>query len=464
LKEAAGRTRKLLIVDPDREARARCAALAAEIGWLTSELESAGDAPGLLEAAVFDAVLLAREPSDPTHLAVLREMRRRWPELPVVAVASDACGASVIAESVRAGARDFLRRPFGTDELECALAGRPRPARPELDATGPFAVVGARIRPLLQRLRSVAETDLTVLICGESGTGKERVARAIWAGSPRRTRPFVKICCAALPGELFESELFGYERGAFTGAEQRRMGKFQLAHTGTVFLDEISELPLPMQAKLLQVLQDGQFARLGGEGDQSVDVRVIAATNVDLEAAVAAGRFRDDLYYRLNVFGLAIPPLRERRDEIVPLAEYFARRFSGELGREIPVLSPELREGMLAYAWPGNVRELENLIKRLVVLESDTTLQEELRERIARTPAARPPSELERYDAGEAPTLNLKKLARDAAQRAEAEQIARALERTRWNRREAAKLLRISYKALLYKMRDAGLVGVPPAA
>jgi DNA-binding NtrC family response regulator len=231
-----------------------------------------------------------------------------------------------------------------------------------------------------------------------------------------------------------------------------------------VFLDEVSELPLPMQAKLLQVLQDGQFARLGSEGDACVDVRVIAATHVGLEAAVARGSFRDDLYYRLNVFSLAIPPLRERRDEILPLAEHFARSFAGELCREIPVLSAELRELMLAHAWPGNVRELENLIKRLVVLESDLALREELRERVARAPAARPPSELERWDAGETPTLNLKKLARDAAQRAEAEQIAQALERTRWNRREAAKLLKISYKALLYKMRDAGLAGAPPAA
>jgi DNA-binding NtrC family response regulator len=463
LREAAARTRKLLIVDPDRDSRSRLAELAAGIGWATSELESAGDAPGLLEAAVFDAVLLARD-SAPGELSVLCELRRRWPALPVIAVASGVCGASAIVECVRAGARDFLRHPFGADDLERALAGRPRSAQPELDPTGPFAVVGARIRPVLQRLQSVARTDLTVLICGESGTGKERVARAIWAGSARRTRPFVKICCAALPGELFESELFGYERGAFTGAEQRRMGKFQLAHTGTVFLDEISELPLPMQAKLLQVLQDGQFARLGSEGDASVDVRVIAATHVDLEAAVAAGGFRDDLYYRLNVFSLAIPPLRERRDEILPLAEHFARRFAGELCREIPVLSSELRELMLAHAWPGNVRELENLIKRLVVLESDLALREELRERISRAPAARPPSELERWDAGETPTLNLKKLARDAAQRAEAEQIAQALERTRWNRREAAKLLKISYKALLYKMRDAGLAGAPPAA
>jgi two-component system response regulator AtoC len=459
--EATASPQRLLIVDPDPTARVRSAALAAQLGWLTAELESAGDAPGLLEAAAFDAVLLARELSGPGALAALREIRRRWPDLPVVVI-GDPCGAGAIVESLRAGARDFLCRPFDAAELSRALAGARRAA--ESSETQPFAVPGIRMRTVLRRIASVADTDLTVLICGESGTGKERVARALWAGSSRRSRPFVKVCCAALPGELFESELFGYEKGAFTGAEQRRKGKFQLAHTGTLFLDEVSELSLPVQAKLLQVLQDGQFARLGGEGDSTVDVRVIAATNADLDALVAEGRLREDLFYRLNVFSIAVPPMRERRDEILPLARHFAARFARELGRGVPELSAELRDLLLAHAWPGNVRELENLMKRLVVLDGDRALVDELRERVARAPAPRAPSALERFDAGETPTLNLKALARDAAQRAEAEQIALALERTRWNRREAAKLLQISYKALLYKMRDAGLADAPPAA
>jgi two-component system response regulator AtoC len=461
LTEAPARPQRLLIIDPDRTARAQCAALAAELGWLTSELESAGDAPGLLEAAAFDAVLLARERA---ALGALREIRRRWPELAVVVVAGS-CGAGEIVESLRAGARDFLCRPFDSRELSRVLGGARRLAPGERGAAGGFVSPGVRMRAVLRRVASVADTDLAVLICGESGTGKERVARALWAASSRRTRPFVKVCCAALPEELFESELFGYERGAFTGAEQRRKGKFELAHTGTIFLDEVAELPPRMQAKLLQVLQDGQFARLGGEGDAAVDVRVIAATHCELDLAVAEGRFREDLYYRLNVISIALPPLRERRDEILPLAEHFAARFARELGRAQPPLAPELRELLLVHAWPGNVRELENLIKRLVVLDADHALIEELRERVARAPAVPPADEaLARFDAGETPTLNLKALARDAAQRAEAEQIARALERTRWNRREAAKLLQISYKALLYKMRDAGLAGAPPAA
>jgi two-component system response regulator AtoC len=461
--DAAANPRRLLIIDPDPGARARCAALAAELGWLTAELESAGDAPGLLEAASFDAVLLSRDLPGPGAHGALGEIRRRWPSLPVVRVAGS-CGAGAIVESLRAGARDFLCRPFDARELARALDGARRGGPAASPETGPFVAPGIRSRAVLRRIASVADTDLTVLIRGESGTGKERVARALWSASARRARPFVKVCCAALPGELLESELFGYERGAFTGAEQRRRGKFQLAHTGTIFLDEISELPPPLQAKLLQVLQDGQFARLGGEGDSCVDVRVIAATNADLDAAVATGRLREDLYYRLNVFSIEVPPLRERRDEILPLAEHFAARFARELGREQPRLSAELRDLLLAHAWPGNVRELENAIKRLVVLDGDGELVAELRERAARAPAPRTASALERFDAGETPTLNLKALARDAAQRAEAEQISLALERTRWNRREAAKLLQISYKALLYKMRDAGLADAPPAA
>jgi two-component system response regulator AtoC len=464
LTEAPAQPHRLLIIDPDRTARAQCAALAAELGWRTSELESAGDAPGLLEAAAFDAVLLSRERAEPAALAALREIRRRWPGLPVVVVASP-CGAGEIVESLRAGARDFLSRPFDSSELARALAGVRRPVSGD-DSAGPgFVAPGVRMRGVLRRVASVADTDLSVLIRGESGTGKERVARALWAASSRRSRPLVKVCCAALPEELFESELFGYERGAFTGAEQRRKGKFELAHTGTIFLDEVAELPQRMQAKLLQVLQDGQFARLGGEGDAAVDVRVIAATNCELDLAVADGRFREDLYYRLNVISIVIPPLRERRDEILPLAEHFAGRFARELRRAVPALPAELRELLLAHAWPGNVRELENLMKRWVVLDGEGSLIGELRGRVSRAPALAPADEaLARFDAGETPTLNLKALARDAAQRAEAEQIALALERTRWNRRQAARLLRISYKALLYKMRDAGLAGAPPAA
>jgi two-component system response regulator AtoC len=449
----------LLIIDPDPVERARSAALAAQLGWHTAELESAGDAPALLEAAAFDAVLVAREAPVRGALASLREIRRRWPDLRVVAVAG-ACGAAAIVESLRAGACDFLCRPFDAGELERALVRRRGPASDGPDFTAP----GIRMRAVLRRIASVAPTDLTVLIRGASGTGKERAARAVWQRSARRDRPFVKVCCAALPAELFESELFGCERGAFTGAAERRKGRFEQAHTGTIFLDEISEVPVQLQPKLLQVLQDGRFARLGAPLDTSVDVRVIAATSADLEAAVAAGRLRGDLYYRLNVFSIAIPPLRERRDEILPLAKHFCARFAAELGREVPPLPDELRDLLLAHAWPGNVRELENLMRRRVVLHQDGALAAELRERIARAPAPRAPGPLERFDAGETPTLNLKALARDAAQRAENEHIARALERTRGNRREAAKLLQISYKALLYKLRDAGQAGIPRAS
>jgi two-component system response regulator AtoC len=465
----AGQPHPLLIVDRDREAREELAARVAQLGRSCVEASSAREALDRLAAERCDGVFLARELPEGESLALLRAIRQRWPELSVVVVSS-ARGARAVVESLRAGASDFLRSPFDAAELarvlaSCAPMQAPASAREgAARSPGGFAVAGAAMREVLERIDAVAGTDLTVLVRGESGTGKELVARALCAGSPRRDRPFVKVCCAAIPDELLESELFGYERGAFTGAERRRLGRFHAADGGTIFLDEISELSPRMQAKLLQVLQDGRFARLGGEDDAAVDVRVIAATQRDLAAGVASGRFRPDLYYRLNVVSIQIPPLRARRDEIEPLARHFAARFARDLGRAVPGLAPEVRELLLAHTWPGNVRELENLMKRWVLLADEHALVAELRGRIARAPAPPAPGPLERYLAGAAPTLSLKALACEAARRAESRAIARALERTRWNRREAARILQISNKALLYKMRDAGLDAVAPQA
>src|SRR6188508_2840892 len=226
----------------------------------------------------------------------------------------------------------------------------------------------AEVRDLIQR---VADTDVTVLIRGESGTGKELVARAVHDSSPRRDRPFVKVNCAALPLELLESELFGFERGAFTGAIQHKPGKFEFAHQGTMFLDEISEMQPHLQSKLLQVLQDGQFARLGGRGDVRVDVRIVTATNRDLETAVANAQFREDLYFRVNVVCITLPPLRQRRDEIPLLTDLFVKRYAEHYNKPELTLSSETRRLFDEYDWPGNVRELENLVKRAVVLGSE---------------------------------------------------------------------------------------------
>ena len=332
-----------------------------------------------------------------------------------------------------------------------------------------------KMREVRDLIARVADTDVTVLIRGESGTGKELVARAVHAESPRRDKTFVKVNCAALPSELLESELFGFERGAFTGAIQHKPGKFEFAHLGTMFLDEISEMHVALQSKLLQVLQDGEFARLGGREDVKVDVRIVAATNRDLELAVGQGQFREDLFFRLNVVCITLPPLRQRRDEIPALTDLFLRRYSQHYNRARFTLSSDTLQLFHEYQWPGNVRELENLVKRMVILGSDDSIRRELADAIAgrnmRTspipalqsarvvaspaPVAAPPAPVPQPP----PALvgSLKDIARSAAREAERELIYRTLQQTRWNRREAAEILGISYKALLYKIKEAEL-------
>jgi len=333
------------------------------------------------------------------------------------------------------------------------------------------------MREVRELIGRVADTDVTVLVRGESGTGKELVARGIHAASPRRDRTFVKVNCAALPAELLESELFGFERGAFTGAIQQKPGKFEFAHHGTMFLDEISEMGGALQAKLLQVLQDGEFARLGGRQDVRVDVRVVAATNRDLESAVADGHFREDLYFRLNVVCITLPPLRQRRDEIPTLTELFLRRYSEHYNKPAPALATDTLRLFAEYDWPGNVRELENLVKRMVILGTDAPIRRDLADAIAgRVMRIGPIPVLQTEAAPLAPapapvpappaavpaaaaviTGSLKDIARHAAREAERELIFRTLQQTRWNRREAAEILGISYKALLYKIKEAEL-------
>jgi two-component system response regulator AtoC len=315
----------------------------------------------------------------------------------------------------------------------------------------------------------VADTDATVLIRGESGTGKELVARALRAGSPRREKPFVKVNCAALPAELLESEMFGFERGAFSGALQAKPGKFEFANHGTIFLDEIAEMLPSLQAKLLHVLQDGQFSRLGGQQDVRVDVRIIAATNSRLEEAVASGRFREDLFFRLNVVCIALPPLRERREEIPELVRHFLARYSAHYNRPGTEITRATLDLFMQHDWPGNVRELENVIQRIVILGPESPSWNPLmprrgerrlaapeRRQAPRTvdvsaPVALPPPTIAPMPA-EPPSLKL--IGRAAARAAEREMMLRMLHRTRWNRKEAAEILGISYKALLYKIKE----------
>jgi two-component system response regulator AtoC len=291
-----------------------------------------------------------------------------------------------------------------------------------------------------------------VLIQGESGVGKEVVARSIHLNSFRREKPFVKVNCAALPSELLESELFGYEKGAFTGAYRQKPGKFELANGGTIFLDEISEMSLSLQGKILQVLQDREYSRLGGKKDIRVDVRVLVATNKNMEEGVKNGRFREDLYYRLNVVNITIPPLRERNEEIPIFVEYFLDKFSKKYQKKVNSLSDKMMKAFLRHYWQGNVRELENMIQRFVVLGNEKAIIEEL----ALAPE-RDPDYGKKKKVSNKAWVSLKDLQKKAVKKAEAEMILKALEMTNWNRKKAAKMLKISYKAFLYKIKECGL-------
>jgi transcriptional regulator with PAS, ATPase and Fis domain len=318
----------------------------------------------------------------------------------------------------------------------------------------PFLDGSAPMRAIRTVIENVADTDATVLIRGESGVGKDLVARAIHAASARRHGPFVKVNCAAIPAELLESELFGHEKGAFTGAYRRKPGQFEYANKGTIYLDEIAELPLALQAKLLHVLQDFRFSRVGGHELLEVDMRVIAATNRNLEEAMADGEFREDLYYRLNVVEIRVPPLRERREEIPELAARFLARFNAQYGRQRQ-LTPETLARLTGYTWSGNVRELENVMRRLVVLADGEQAIEALvtRHRNGRKEHCSGP----RFTLVEG---GLREIGRRAAREAECEALCRVLERVSWNRAEAARILKVSYKTLLTKIAECGLT--PP--
>ena len=365
------------------------------------------------------------------------------------------------AESAALGADDFLQKPFSAEDLENVIkSALARPRRswdrsPDDDSRVRLREeVGLWRSPRMSEVREIIEqaarVDVTVLIMGETGTGKDVVARAIHEQSVRQSGPFVKVNCAAVPRELLESELFGHERGAFTGAHQLKIGKFESADRGTIFLDEIGDLHPALQGKLLHVLQDGQFSRVGGRSTVKVDVRVLAATNQDLEQAVAGGRFREDLYYRLNVIQVMVPPLRERPEEIPVLADYFMHRYSQLFRRETLQMPAETMQRLIRHRFPGNVRELENMIKRMIVLGDPLLRRSPL-------PGPAPTAEENGARTVKAATTSLKDIARRAAQTAEKEAILQALEQTQWNRVRAAKLLEISYRALLYKIKDSGL-------
>src|SRR5689334_15792267 len=324
-------------------------------------------------------------------LAALKKIDR---EVPIIVLSGQGRTTTVV-QAMKLGAADFVSKPFDETDLEVPLANALKQRqlsrevatlREQLQSQSKYKMLFgnsermAEVRDLIDR---VADTDVTVLIRGESGTGKELVARALYASSLRHDKPFVKVNCAALPTELLESELFGFERGAFTGAIQQKPGKFEFANHGTMFLDEIGDMSFPLQAKLLQVLQDGEFSRLGGKHDVRVDVRVVAATNRDLERAVANGQFREDLFFRLNVVCINLPPLRERRDEIPFLTDHFLKKYSVQYNKPYTEISTDTMRLFMDYDWPGNVRELENLMKRTVVLGGESHIRKEITHGIA---------------------------------------------------------------------------------
>jgi two-component system response regulator AtoC len=497
---------QVLVVDDDPAMREFLRILLTSRGYGAVAVGSADEAVVRYRDERPTAVLLDVALPGTDGLDVLATLKRIDKDVPVIVVSGHG-RTSTVVQAMKLGATDFVSKPFDNEDIERLLdqAVRQRRLQQELamlreqlqmqTRDGALFGSGEAMREVCQLIEQVSDTDATVLVRGESGTGKELVARAIHARSLRRDKPFVKVNCAALPTELLESELFGFEKGAFTGAIQHKPGNFEFDNQGTMILDEISEMSPPLQAKLLQQAQDGEFSRLGGRLDVQVVVRLIAATNRDLEAAVAQCVLREDLYFRLNVVTILVPPLRERRDEIPLLVDHFLKKYSVQYNRPLTSLSASLHRLLLEYDWPGNVRQLENLIKRMIILGTEAPIVKELQQppapllrgttlAFSSTAAARPqpvppppaaatpvlPAKATAAAAARATvetaavalpsapgTLSLKEIARTAAREAERELIQRMLTRTCWNRKEAAEILGISYKALLYKIKENGL-------
>jgi len=463
----AGRRRRVLVVDDAEGIRTYLASCLELRGYDVDSAEDGSRAIALVEGGADpDAILLDVMMPGLDGLQTLERIRELVPDVPVVML-SVVGRTGTIVEAMRRGAADYLTKPFEEEELEATLdkvledralrVERDRLAASSEDPMDSVVWVSPPMRRVRDLIHQVADTDVTVLIQGQSGTGKEIVARTLHAASSRSDRPLVKVNCAALPGNLLESELFGYEKGAFTGANARKPGKFELADRGTIFFDEIGEMSPGLQAKLLQVLQDRQFSRLGGNADITVDVRVVAATHRRLEEMVREGSFREDLFFRLNVVTVFLPPLSERREEIPLLIDSFLARFAARYGRPVPRLSDRLLRAFERHPFPGNVRELENVVKRVVVLGSEEPILSELAraERGERNGSSLRAliEEIERT-AGELP---LREVGRRASLEAERLTIDRVLQETHWNRKRAARMLGVSYKTLLQKIRDCGL-------
>lgn len=455
---------QILVVDDEPNLRRVLSAQLARDGYEVLTAEDGADGLELLREHHVDLVITDLKMPKIDGMELLRRALKMDPDLPVVMITAHGTVDTAV-EALKTGAFDYITKPFDQAEVRTivrkALATREfadRDASHEPtsgDETFRYGIIGrsSGIQEVCGVLDRVADTPTTVLISGESGTGKEVVARAVHESSSRRERPFIKVNCAAIPRDLMESELFGYERGAFTGAVGSKPGRFELANLGTLFLDEIGSIPVEMQVKLLRALQESEFERVGGVKTLRVDVRVVAATNSDLKREIALGTFRDDLYYRLNVVPIHLPPLRERRGDIPLLARHFVAKFNARLHKSVQGLLPETAVLLESHTWPGNIRELENVIERAVLFcDSDqlrpADLPRELQPSADATPSTPP-------EAGAAD--GLKQQVKAAMSRLEREIIVKALDQTRGNVTHAARLLKISRKGLQLKMKELGL-------
>ncbi len=446
--------KRLLIVDDEPSIRKVLAAHLTREGYEVITAQDGGEGISLLNREPFQAVVTDLQMPGIGGLEVLHWCRSNHPGLPVIIITAHGTVDTAV-EAIKLGAHDYVTKPFDRDDLlriiDKAVKTEERGAQALAPGAGRFDIIGrtpgmGRVYGLIER---VADSPTTVLITGESGTGKELVARALHQQSNRADAAFISVNCGAIPENLFESELFGYEKGAFTGAGASKPGRFELADGGTLFLDEVGELPLDMQVKLLRVLQDRSFERVGGVRSMTVDVRLVAATNRDLAEEVQRGAFRQDLYYRLAVIPVALPPLRDRAQDIPLLVDHFLERFNERLGRTFTGLTPGAIEALKGYEWPGNIRELENLMERTVLLADGDMID------VDDLPGMGGGAALP--DADDLDGMGLKEYVRVHTAKLERDRILKVLEAEDNNVTRAAKRLGISRKSLQTKMKEYGL-------
>jgi two-component system response regulator AtoC len=457
--------KQVLIVDDEPNLRKILSAQLTRDGYDVMTAEDGEQGLAMLKEHHIDLVITDLRMPKVDGMTLLREALKEDRELPIVMITAHGTVDTAV-EALKIGAFDYLTKPFDKDNVRQtvakALKARQLAGADATQAAGArFGIIGssAGITELYTVLERVADTPTTVLITGESGTGKELVARALHEHSSRKDKPFIKVNCAAIPKELIESELFGYERGAFTGAVTSKPGRFELASGGTLFLDEIGEIPIDMQVKLLRALQESEFERVGGIKTIRVDVRLVAATNRDLKKLITGGTFREDLYYRLNVVPIRLPALRERASDIPELVDHFLAKFNERLKKSVTGVEPEAMEILKAYGWPGNIRELENVIERAVLFCDTQRIHDaDLPPEVRGTPTTSiaPPAEVD-LQAALASDGGLKEHVKVAMSRLERELVSRALQQTNGNVTHAARLLKISRKGLQLKMKELNL-------